>query len=154
MKNEVNEPMKLGLDSLVKLNPSVAFFLKYWHIITIAVLLIFSGLLGWGAWKYHEYMNNKMADVKVELQTYKDQAALLQDSLDTMKQDVEIAKRSVEQFNNDVAEIRKENAELRVRINGLSKKITPATPSPEAQAVVDQILDDVNTKWESIGVKK
>ncbi len=148
------EQFKMALSGIAAANPGLYFFMKYWHIIIITFLLILVSVIGFGAWKYHEYMNEKLVAVNVELAQYKDQANVLTENMDKMREDIRIADAQRQQFEKEITEIRRANAELRGRINGLAGRIPPGTPPAEAQAIVDELRNEIYTKWINIQEKK
>lgn len=147
------EQFKMAVSGIAAANPGLYFFMKYWHIIIITFLLILVSVIGFGAWKYHEYMNEKLVAVNVELTQYRDQANILTENMTKMREDIRIADEQRQQFEKDITEIRKANAELRGRINGLTGRIPPGTPPAQAQTVVDEIRNDINAKWINIQEK-
>ena len=145
-------PASFGLvmSGLASTSPGLYFFMKYWHVIIITFLLVLCGVLGFGAWKYHEYMNEKLVAVNVELAQYKDQSTLLSDNITKIREDIRIADEQRKKFETDLAEIRRANAELRSRIAGLAGRIPPGTSPADAQIAVDEIRSDINQKWINI----
>lgn len=148
------EQFKMAVSGIAAANPGLYFFMKYWHIILITFLLILVSVIGFGAWKYHEYMNEKLVAVNVELTQYKDQANILTENMDKMREDIRIADAQRQQFEKEITEIRRANAELRGRINGLAGRIPPGTPPAEAQTIVDELRNEIYTKWINIQEKK
>ena len=148
------EQFKTAISGIAAANPGLYFFMKYWHVIIIAFLLVLVSVIGFGAWKYHEYMNEKLVAVNVELSQYRDQANLLTDNMEKMREDITIADQQRQQFEKDLTEIRRGNAVLRDRINGIAGKITPTTTPAEAQVVIDGIRSDINRRWTTIQEKK
>lgn len=145
-----SEQFKAAISGIAATNPGLYFFMKYWHVIIITFLLVLVSVIGFGAWKYHEYMNRKLVAVNVELSQYRDQAKLLTNNMEKMREDIAIADQQRQQFERDLTQIRRGNAIIRNRINGITGKITPTTTLAEAQGVVDEIRNDINQKWTTI----
>ena len=144
------QPFNAMLSGIATTSPGLYFFMKYWHVITITFLLLLMGILGFAAFKYNEYMSEKLLSVNVELAQYKDQNSILTENIRKIREDIEVAVLQRQQFELDIAEIKKLNFELRNRVNGLAGKIPPGTSSTEAQAIIDELRRDINQRWSTI----
>lgn len=145
------EPLQSALTGIAVGNPALYFFMKYWHIISIVFLLGLTVTLSAAAWKYHEYMNEKLASVNVELNLVKANSVIVVDAMEKLKEDVAASVIRSKKFENDLVELRKSNTELRTRVLNLAL-IPPGTPPAEVQKIIDQLRLDIATKWKAFGV--
>lgn len=136
------------------LAPVLPFYIRHWKLLVAAGLIAISCLSVFGAWKYHEYMNEKYADLKVEVDRYKNENNSLKTRIETNEQEIARAKQQAQKFNTDLDVLKRSNNELRGRIGNMGVKIIPGSKPEDAQKSLDEIRIESNTRWTNIGKTK
>lgn len=147
-----DEPMQGALSTLAAGNPALYFFMKYWHFIIIAFLVVLLTTLGFGAWKYHEYMNERLTKVNVELSQQKDRADDFENTLGHVREDIATAVENSNKYKEEIESIKRSNDDLRRRIANLGASIPKGATAAEVQVFIDELRNDLNNRWNSVGV--
>lgn len=134
--------------------PLVPFYIRHWKLLVAGGLIAISCLSVWGAWKYHEYMNEKYADLKVEVEQYKTENGSLKDRIQTTEAEITRAKQQAQQFNADLDALRRTNSELRSKIGNMGVTITTGSDPVDAQKTLDEIRNESSNRWNTIGKVK
>lgn len=154
-----NEPMQLGLFDaaaspaaiLGTTNPIAYFIVKHWKIILIAFLMLLIAGMGFGGWKYSNYMTEKFTKLEQQNSEYKNQVDTLQKNISKLETDIKAATKQREEFDNKISELKMETDSLRRRINGIGSKLPTGTTPEVAQNTLNDLRDDIKNRWESIG---
>lgn len=116
----------------------------------IAGLVLALALTGWGAWKYHIFMNEKVTALTVELEQQKREREQVEEQLTTFKNDFEAMQTAMAEFQADVTRIQRENSDLRRRISALTAPSAAGANREEAQQNFDRLRAEMATSWEGI----
>ena len=98
-------------------------------------------------------MNEKYADLKVEVEQYKTENGSLKDRIQTTEAEITRAKQQAQQFNADLDALRRTNSELRSKIGNMGVTITTGSDPIEAQKTLDEIRNESSNRWNTIGGK-
>ena len=96
-------------------------------------------------------MNEKYADLKVEVEQYKTENTTLKDRIVTNEAEIARAKEQAQQFNSDLEAIKRSNNELRNKIGRMGVTIVTGSDPATAQQTLDEIRNESNNRWKNIG---
>jgi len=132
------------LAGLAVTNPGLYMFMKHWSKILLVFFTLVILVGGAGAWKYNQYLSNKIDRINNELVDYKNKYQTLSDSYIFLQNEILITKNRIEDFNKEVNSIKRDNAALRERISLVSKGNTIS----DTQTNLDNLRKDLNDKWQ------
>lgn len=133
------------------LAPLVPWYIRRWKLLVAGGLIAITCASVFGAWKYHEYMNEKYANLKVEVEQYKVENTTLKDRIVTNEAEIARAKEQAQQFNSDLEAIKRSNNELRNKIGRMGVTVVTGSDPATAQQTLDEIRNESNNRWKNIG---